>query len=262
LSLPEHAGIREVKLNQQNKLRGAVGARSIGTAGATTSAGNDPVDVRLVQGLLNRSLHDVPNFHSLAEDGVCGLRTQAAITEFQRRFVPGVRADGRVDPGGHTIAALIAKAGQPVPHVNAFLSANGKSAKAAAAAWNVPASVLIAQAAHESAWGRHVKGNAYFGIKGKSSQGQSTSFKTHEVVGNKSVAITDTFRAYKDFAEAADDYGRFLNGNPRYRGCFSYSKDPIKFVETLAAAGYATDPDYARKIKNIIRKYGLTDYDK
>ena len=122
-------------------------------------------------------------------------------------------------------------------------------------------SVLLAQAAHESAWGRHVKSNAYFGIKGKSPSGASTSFKTHEVVGGKSVTITDSFRAYKDFAEAADDYGRFLSQNPRYKACFSHTKDPGKFVDALAGAGYATDPDYASKIKNIIRRYGLTDYD-
>jgi flagellum-specific peptidoglycan hydrolase FlgJ len=43
--------------------------------------------------------------------------------------------------------------------------------------------------------------------------------------------------------------------------CFDHSKDPAKFVDTLAAAGYATDPNYATKIKNIIRRYRLTDYD-
>lgn len=111
-------------------------------------------------------------------------------------------------------------------------------------------------------WGKHVKGNAYFGIKGKSASGNSIDFATSEVIDSKKIAIKDTFRAYKNFAEAADDYGRFLNENTRYRKCFEHQKDPYQFVKTLADAGYATDPDYAKKIANIIRKYELTKYDR
>jgi flagellum-specific peptidoglycan hydrolase FlgJ len=245
------------------KLAGAVGAQLPTDPSATAAGINARADVKLVQQLLNRAFHDVPTFHSLSEDGRCGPRTIAAISDFQRRYLPSVKADGRVDPHGKTIAVLTEKAGKPFPaHVTSFLHTVASAAKTAAKKWNVPASVLIAQAAHESAWGRQVKGNAYFGIKGKSPTGSSTSFKTSEVVAGKSISITDSFRAYKDFSEAADDYGRFLNENSRYSGCFAFSKDPNKFVDVLAQAGYATDPDYARKIKNIIRKYWLADHDR
>ena len=57
--------------------------------------------------------------------------------------------------------------------------------------------------------GKHVKNNAYFGIKGKSPTGNSTSFGTTEVINGKVIHIKDTFRAYADYAESADDYGRF-----------------------------------------------------
>ncbi len=46
--------------------------------------------------------------------------------------------------------------------------------------WGIPVSVRIAQAAIECGWGKHVKGNAYFGIKGKSPKGASTTFATTE----------------------------------------------------------------------------------
>jgi flagellum-specific peptidoglycan hydrolase FlgJ len=121
--------------------------------------------------------------------------------------------------------------------------------------------VLIAQGAEESWWGKHVKGNAYFGIKGKSSQGQSLDFATHEVADGASIEITDTFRAYASLDEAADDYGQFLRSNPRYASCFAYSNQPERFVDHLAAAGYATDPDYAEKLKKIIRSHELWKYD-
>jgi hypothetical protein len=219
-------------------------------------------DVKLVQKLLNKALHADPHVHRLSEDGQCGPRTEAAIVFFQQSAVRQVLADGLIEPIGPTFKALTARAAHPYPpHVVAFILMATPSARATRIKWGVPASVLVAQAAQESAWGRIVKGNAYFGIKGKSSSGDSVKFKTHEVEAGKSIEIADTFRAYKNFSEAADGYGEFLRSNPRYGACFAYPKDPVKFIETLANAGYATDPNYAKNLKNIIRRYALTDLD-
>jgi type VI secretion system secreted protein VgrG len=142
-----------------------------------------------------------------------------------------------------------------------FLNRYGNAAKAAAKKWKIPPSVLLAQAAHETGWGRHVKNNAFFGIKGKSPEGKSTSFKTTEFVDGKTKLTEDTFRAYANFDEAADDYGRFLSQNPRYKKCFSGSLTPENFVENLSNAGYATDPNYEKKIVSLIKKNGLKTYD-
>ena len=128
--------------------------------------------------------------------------------------------------------------------------------------WGLPIAVLIAQGALESAWGRHVKGNAYFGIKGTSLSGKSVNFSTHEVVDGQTITIHDTFRSYASLQEAAEDYGRFLRTNRRYATCFAYLDQPDLFVDHLAAAGYATDPDYADKLKRIIRAHRLGDYDR
>jgi flagellum-specific peptidoglycan hydrolase FlgJ len=80
-------------------------------------------------------------------------------------------------------------------------------------------------------------------------------------VGGKHEAVNDDFRAYTSLEDAADDYGQFLRNNPRYAACFAYSNQPYIFVDVLAAAGYATDPDYAHKLKSIIRVHTLTVYD-
>lgn len=221
-------------------------------------------DVKLIQLLINKNSKSDSKASALKADGVCGPRTVAAIKNFQLHQLGMVRPDGRVDPSGKTFSKLISLApakARPAQHVTAFINSIAEEAKKAAKAWNVPASVLIAQAAHESGWGRHVKGNAYFGIKGKSPSGKSTNFATKEVVDGKVIGINDNFRAYENFAESADDYGRFLNENPRYKSCFENSKDPYQFVKQLANAGYATDPDYEKKIANLIRKYELTQYD-
>jgi flagellar protein FlgJ len=135
------------------------------------------------------------------------------------------------------------------------------AARGVKATWGVPVSVCIAQAALESAWGRAVKNNAYFGIKGKSISGNSTDFTTSEFVDGQKITIQDTFRAYLDFAEAADDYGRFLSSNPRYESCFAVKGDPLRFADELQSCHYATDPNYAEKVKHIIETYGLADYE-
>jgi hypothetical protein len=73
---------------------------SVGKGGANAKA-----DTRLIQELLN----SVPPEEGgpdllLAEDGLIGPRTQAAIDKFQRTVLP--HPDGRIDPDGPTIKAL------------------------------------------------------------------------------------------------------------------------------------------------------------
>lgn len=152
------------------------------------------------------------------------------------------------------------KAKRP-PHVQQFLDMAGSKAKIVNNKWGTPASVLLAQSALESGWGRNVKDNAYFGIKGKSPSGESTTFKTTEVINGKEIKINDTFRAYVDYEESADDYGRFLNENPRYSKAFNFTNNPKIFAKEIANAGYATDPNYEKKLIQIMDKYDLYEYD-
>lgn len=122
--------------------------------------------------------------------------------------------------------------------------------------------MLIAQSAQETAWGCHVVNNAYFGIKGKAPDGKTSNFATSEVINGKVIHISNNFRAYTSFADAADDYGRFLNSNARYHAAFHFKNDPEKFVQEMARAGYATDPHYAKSIISIIHSHHLVQYDK
>lgn len=146
-------------------------------------------------------------------------------------------------------------------HVQKFIDDNLAVAKEVKAEWGVPVSVTLAQSAQETGWGGSVKNNAWFGIKGKSPNGNTTKFRTSEVIDGKRVSISDSFREYKNFAEAADDYGRFLNTNQRYKLAFDHVNEAGDFVDQIAKAGYATDPNYAAKLKAIIRSQNLTDFD-
>lgn len=141
---------------------------------------------------------------------------------------------------------------QQPTYVSSFVRLHSADAKVIATRTGIPAEVILAQSALESDWGRTVKGNAYFGIKGKSPTGHSTTFATHEVtLSGQRVSEVDAFRAYASYAEAADDYASLIQR--KYPAAFAYSRDPAKFAESIASQGYATDPNYARKLQSIIR---------
>lgn len=72
---------------------------SVGTRGR-----NDPADVLEVQRQLNALLH-APRV-ALKEDGRNGPKTEAMIKDFQRSVLKSPAPDGRVDPGGKTLARL------------------------------------------------------------------------------------------------------------------------------------------------------------
>ncbi|EDO0922085.1 glucosaminidase domain-containing protein [Listeria monocytogenes] len=129
-------------------------------------------------------------------------------------------------------------------------------------------SITLAQAILESDWGQSglaQKGNNLFGVKGKSPQPMVT-MTTKEFVDGKWIEINANFRKYKDWNESLDSHAElFLNGTSwnkdKYYGVIA-ADDYKKAAQELQSAGYATDPDYAEKLINIIEKYDLALYDR
>ncbi|PTT91571.1 peptidoglycan-binding protein [Pelomonas sp. HMWF004] len=78
---------------------------------------NQPADVKVVQALLNQRGFDCGQV-----DGRCGRRTVQAIISFQSDFTR--TPDGRVDPGGKTLARLNNEGATmpPKPELNASLT--------------------------------------------------------------------------------------------------------------------------------------------
>lgn len=119
--------------------------------------------------------------------------------------------------------------------------------------------VLMAQAALETGWGRHVVGGAngqtshnLFSIKADPSwEGRTVTQRTLEVLGGRPVKVSAAFRAYQDIGAAFDDYVDFIQSNPRYQRAIERAADPKAYVQELQRAGYATDPAYAQKILQI-----------
>lgn len=220
--------------------------------GSVGNKGENKVgEIKKIQNLLNKNRHLIPTIKKLSEDGKIGEMTINAIIKYQKNILKMLKPDGRIDPNGKTLRNLNNNARKQRPaNVEAFVNKILNSAKIVNKKYRVPVSVIIAQAALESGWGNHVKGNSYFGIKAHNTHGSITSFQTTEFVNGKKISISDPFRAYKDFNEAALDYGKFLTMNPRYNIALTHKNNPEKFADMLQKAGYATDPQYAKKIKN------------
>ena len=135
-------------------------------------------------------------------------------------------------------------------------------AEAAAKKIGVDPSYLVAQAALETGWGKTIirqgdgtTSHNLFGIKSHGSwQGESARVLTTEYRQGQAVKESASFRAYDSYQQSFEDFVSFLQSNGRYERALDSAGNGEQFARELQKAGYATDPDYARKISQIARK--------
>ena len=146
----------------------------------------------------------------------------------------------------------------------AFIAALGPAATASMVSTRIPASFVVAEGALESAWGSSqlaLQALNLFGVKADPSwHGPTFSLQTREFIQGKPVIVPALWRKYGGWAACIADHAQFLTRNPRYAGCFIHRDGP-SFAQAVAAAGYATDPDYAQKITQLITQHGLAVLD-
>ena len=150
--------------------------------------------------------------------------------------------------------------GLPQKAAATFIQTHTDAAAAAEKATGIPAKFMIAQAAHETGWGRKEIKNSdgstsfnLFGMKaGPSWKGATTDITTTEYIGGKAHKVTQTFRAYSSYAESFADYASTMKNSPRYAAVVAAGNDANGFAKGLQKAGYATDPSYATKLAKMI----------
>lgn len=143
-----------------------------------------------------------------------------------------------------------------------FVSTMLPLAKDAAARIGVDPTVLVAQAALETGWGKSImrqsdgsSSHNLFGIKAQGNwQGPEARAITSEFRDGKMVKETADFRSYDSYASSFHDLVSFLQNNNRYQATLKSADNPEQFVKELQKAGYATDPDYASKISQIAKQ--------
>lgn len=146
-----------------------------------------------------------------------------------------------------------------------FISSVWEHAKNAAEKIGLNPAVMVAQAALETGWGKHIiskadgtSSNNLFNIKSdRSWQGDKASKVTLEFEQGVPVKKQASFRSYQSIKDSVNDFVDFLNENPRYQEALNNTAEPAAFLDSLQKAGYATDPNYADKIKQVLKRVEL-----
>lgn len=128
-------------------------------------------------------------------------------------------------------------------------------------------SVQLAQAILESGWGTGTglrMAKNMFNIKNFGNwEGGSYCFNTDEYINGSQTFGKECFRVYNNVQESFKDHVNFLKVNPRYtkNGVFN-SNTPEEQAQALQRAGFATHPQYAQLLIDVINKYNLKQFDR
>ncbi len=142
-----------------------------------------------------------------------------------------------------------------------FLAQLSLPAKLASQQSGVPHHLILAQAALESGWGqrqiRRENGEPsfnIFGVKASGSwKGPTTEITTTEYENGEAKKVKARFRVYSSYLEALSDYVGLISRNPRY-AAVTAAATAEQGAQALQNAGYATDPNYARKLTSMIQQ--------
>ncbi|WP_243020300.1 flagellar assembly peptidoglycan hydrolase FlgJ [Simplicispira sedimenti] len=146
---------------------------------------------------------------------------------------------------------------------DAFVQHLSGTAERVAQESGIPAAFMLGQAGHETGWGKSAIKKAdgsdsfnLFGIKAtKGWTGKVAEVTTTEYIDGKPRKVTAKFRAYDSYEESFRDYARLIKESPRYEKAESVAKtgSAVAYAAALQKAGYATDPEYARKLSGAIQ---------
>lgn len=144
------------------------------------------------------------------------------------------------------------------------------------AATGINAAAILAQAALESGWGERAVGNMFFGMKdpakGTTGKGQLIvtteylkspdmkhlfpeviSVTWHEKRKKWKYVVRDWFRKYDTPAGSFLEHAQLMTKNPRYAQAVAHGSDPEQFFREVQKAGYATAPNYADVLIQVVK---------
>lgn len=155
-----------------------------------------------------------------------------------------------------SLAALSALTGPEAEFVKGILPA----ARQAARQLGLEPLALVAQAALETGWGQRMfkavdgrESYNLFGIKAQPDwQGNVAVVDTLEYRQGIARQEKAKFRVYDSLQAGLQDYVDFIRQQPRYQDAVAVSHDTANYFQQLQAAGYATDPNYAQKILQVM----------
>jgi flagellar protein FlgJ len=203
------------------------------------------------------------------------------------RWTPGAGAPagGRAAPAGSVDGALAGDESAPAPAA----TGGSAAAPAASAAPGAPPTTLLQDAAHfvdqvlptiraaaeslglnplamlaqaalETGWGKRMPRTAdghssrnLFGIKADGHwEGARAGASTVEYTDGVATQRHTAFRAFGSIEDSVKDFANLLKQSPRYAHAVAAGGNAPAYVARIGAAGYATDPEYANKLNEVL----------
>jgi peptidoglycan hydrolase FlgJ len=92
-----------------------------------------------------------------------------------------------------------------------------------------------------------------FGIKADDAwDGARAGATTVEFSGGVATQRHASFRAYSSIDDSVSDFANLLKGSPRYRHALAAGGSAQGYISGIGRSGYATDPDYANKLTDVL----------
>ncbi len=148
--------------------------------------------------------------------------------------------------------------------VRNFVNQIGSAAMQVAQEYGVYASMMIAQAGLESAWGQSQlarQAHNLFGVK-YNGRGEYVLMPTLEFYGGAYHTVYAKFQKYSSYYDSLVRYAQLLRSNflNSTKRAGSYQRAAQNLRHGVYGA-YATDPTYASKLTNLINTYSLYRFD-
>jgi flagellar protein FlgJ len=182
------------------------------------------------------------------------------ISRLLKRQLAGKPAAAAPAAAAPTLPSGVPTASAAAPTPAEFVHRMLPPIRRAASALGVDPMGMLAQAALETGWGQRMARNAdgslshnMFGIKaGDEWAGARASADTMEVANGVATPRRTTFRAYGSIEESVNDFASLLKSSPRYRDVIAAGGNAGAYIASMGKSGYATDPEYANKLNQIL----------
>ncbi len=179
---------------------------------------------------------------------------------------PSNEGGARAPAAAATAAPPTAASGPTAAERESFVRDLWPDAQQAGQQLGVDPRNLIAQAALETNWGKSMprdangtSSNNLFGVKaGGPWTGGSVTADTQEYQAGTAVNTAAQFRSYDNRAQSLQNYVQLIRGNARYAGALNTGSNVQAFATALQRGGYATDPQYARKVSAVASTVAAT----
>src|ERR1700722_2673491 len=172
----------------------------------------------------------------------------------------GTPAAGGAAPPAPAASSSASPSTSMLQSATQFVSEVLPTIQRAATALGVSPLGMLAQAALETGWGQRMPRNAdgtpslnMFGIKADDGwAGARAAASTVEFSGGVATQRQTAFRAYGSIQESVSDFANLLKGSHRYRNAIAAGGNAQAYVNSIGQSGYATDPEYANKLNDIL----------